>query len=166
MVTDCRLVGGPCRLNRQWHVDEHVWLDELVDGLGDDLRIAGVHGVLEAAQVALLLVSWAVAIWLLLGAMRMNVGVATKDRTCWSLAGALTLVGAHLAPQRAGPAACEPCGCEDACGRGGAAPNSHARRRGKSAGVHLADPHSDPKSATGPRRVSLSGLTIAWMLVT
>jgi hypothetical protein len=64
-------------------VDEHVRLDELVDGLGNDLRIAGVHGVLEAAQVALLLVSWAVDVWLLLGAMRMNVGVATKDRTCW-----------------------------------------------------------------------------------
>jgi hypothetical protein len=29
----------------------------------------------------------------------MNVGVATKNRTCWSIAWALTLVGAHLAPQ-------------------------------------------------------------------
>src|SRR6266498_4649058 len=96
----------------------------------------------------------------------MNIGVATKDRTCWLIAWALTLVGAHLAPQPAGPAACEPSRMPRRVRPGGAAPTSYARRRGKRAGVHLADPHSDPKSATGPRRVSLSGLRIALMLVT
>src|ERR687890_2838444 len=46
-----------------------------------------------------------------------------------------------------------------------AAPNSCTGRRGKSAGVHLAGLSSDLKSATGPRCVSLSGLTIELMLV-
>jgi hypothetical protein len=35
----------------------------------------------------------------------------------------------------------------------------------QNAGVHLADPSSDLKSATGPRWVSLSGLTIELILV-
>jgi hypothetical protein len=47
-------------------VEQHVRPDELVDRLGDDLRIAGADGVLEALNMALLLVSWAVAMWFLL----------------------------------------------------------------------------------------------------
>ena len=38
-------------------------------------------------------------------------------------------------------------------------------RRGNKAAVHLADRSSDLKSASGPRCVSLSGLTIELMLV-
>lgn len=46
-----------------------------------------------------------------------------------------------------------------------AALNSCTGRRSTSAGVHLADLSSDLKSATGPRWVSLSGLTIELILV-
>src|SRR5688572_2058208 len=45
-----------------------------------------------------------------------------------------------------------------------AASNTCAGRRGNKAGVHLTDFRSDLTSASGPRCVSLSGLTIAPML--
>ena len=36
--------------SRHWRVEQQVRLDDLVDRLRDDLRIAGVHGVMEAAR--------------------------------------------------------------------------------------------------------------------
>src|SRR5262245_23180042 len=41
---------GPCRFKRQWRADQRVGLDELVDGLGDELRVASVAGVTEASH--------------------------------------------------------------------------------------------------------------------
>jgi hypothetical protein len=79
---------------------------------------------------------------------------------------ALTPVGARLAPQRApGARLVILPGCEAECRRKRGREQLRGATRQARQG-HLADPRSDPKSPTGPRRVSLSGLTIALMLVT
>ena len=63
-------------------MDHRIRADELVDRLGDELRIAGGGGVVKRLTAALLLGSWAVDIWVSPGDV--NVGVARKS-TCRSI---------------------------------------------------------------------------------
>src|SRR5262249_48315802 len=132
-------------------------------------EMSSASPVLAASQkrltAALLLVSWAVAMSFLLGSMWMVGWLRKTDPADRSPGPWPWLADTWRRSAPAGGAAPEPSRMRRRARRRARRANGRAGRPGSSAGVHLADLSSDVKSPTGPRCASLSGLTIALMLV-